>query len=486
MALTRFGDQLAARRARRRGEGLADSVAASGASGGYGADAVDGPTSFGYRGQGFGGRQVPAWTLERARMFSVHAYRTNPMARAIVDTVTSFAVGDTGVRLEVADPEVRVVAERFWRDPRNRVADVAEVLLRSHLLNGETALELLVGPATGVTRFSYINPAAIVRVAADRGNPLWPGAVYVRNGQADGNELPLAVMWPDDFTGLRAGDVLWRADWRALADDMRGFPFLGPDLDWLEAYDRTLWNLVDRTALARYFVWDVTINGDDAQVKKFLNERQSIEAPRSGSIEVHNDRVSWEAKSPNTGAYEDRATSQQILTSVAAGAGLSKVWLAEPEDANRATSLTMAEPVRRRVGATQALWLSTLTDLARFAVDRAVAARALPAMVATRDDAGQPIEVPAAETVRVFGPEIAAADAQVNASILLNLATGLAGLTASGALSDEAAKLAARKAWEDYVGVPYRPDLDSPDADPDEVADFVDDQADGSNLRLAV
>lgn len=485
MPRTPFGQTMARRRALRAREGIADSVAASGASGSYG----DVDAGFGYRGSHRGGRQVPAWTLERARMFSVHAYRVNPMARAIIDTVTAFAVGDTGVRLEVGDPTVRAVADRFWRDSRNAIADRAEVLLRSHLLNGETALELLVGDTTGVTRFSYVNPSAICRVTPDRGNPLWPGQVVVNY---DGTETPYDVAWPDDFTGLRTGRILWRADWRALADDMRGFPFLGPDLDWLDAYDRTLWNLVDRTALARYFVWDVTVAGDDNAVRKFIADRQSMDAPRSGTIEVHNEAVTWAAKSPNTGAYEDRATSQQVLTSIAAGSGLSKVWLAEPEDANRATSLTMAEPVRRRVGNVQRLWLATLTELARYAVDQAVRARRIDAMVTTRDAAGNPIELPAAETVRVFGPEIAAADASVNASILLNLATGLAGLTASGALSEEAARIAARKAWEDYVGVPYRPDLDSPDTNPDELADYVDDQAPAggtnpptTNLRIA-
>lgn len=485
MPRTAHGEALAARAQRRRAaEGIADSVAASGAVGGYGDE--DG---YRYRGSAQGGRPVPNWTLERARMFSVHAYRVNPMARAIIDTVTAFAVGDTGVRLEVGDPAVRVYAERFWRDPRNRVADLAETLLRGHLLNGETALELLVGETTGVTRFSYVNPAAICRVAPDRGNPLWPGSIHINH---DGTETPYAIAWPDDFTGLRTGAVLWRADWRALPDDMRGFPYLGPDLDWLEAYDRTLWNLVDRTALARYFMWDVTVEGDDNDVKKFIADRTTMDAPRSGTIEVHNGRVKWDAKSPTTGAYEDRATSQQILTSIAAGAGLSKVWLAEPEDANRATSITMAEPVRRRVGSVQRLILDFLTELARYAVDQGVAARRIPGMVTTRDEAGHDIEVPAAETVRVFGPEIAAADAQVNAGILLNLATGLAGLTAAGALSEEAARLAARKAWEDYMGVPYRADLDSPDTESDELADYVDDQAQpkadqgpAANLRIA-
>jgi len=44
-------------------------------------------------------------------------------------------------------------------------------------------------------------------------------------------------------------------------------------------------------------------------------------------------------------------------------------------------------------------------------------------------------------------------------------------------LSPEAAKVAARKAWEDYMGVPYTAVLDSPDANPADIATAVDDAA---------
>src|SRR6266536_5790213 len=89
-----------------------------------------------------------------------------------------------------------------------------------------------------------------------------------------------------------------------------------------------------------------------------------------------------------------------------------------------------------------------------------------PTVTAVDERTGQQREVPAAQTVLVTGPEIAAADAQITAQVLLNLSTGLEKLVGIGALSVEAAKAAARKAWEDYVGVPYNADLDTPAANP--------------------
>ncbi len=107
-------------------------------------------------------------------------------------------------------------------------------------------------------------------------------------------------------------------------------------------------------------------------------------------------------------------------------------------------------------------------------------ARRLPAEVtAVNPKTGLERTVPPAQTVTVTGPEIAAADSQITAQVLLNLSTGLLNLVQIGALSQEAAQVAAQKSWEDYVGVPYHADLNKPDANPDDIATAIDDAAAG-------
>ncbi len=438
-------------------------------------DPVDGDR--GWRPAGTVGREVPYWTQEKARAYSVAAYRSNPMARAIVDTYTSFCVGDSGVSLQASNPDVRRVAEAFWTDPRNCLGQ-QELWLRDQLLNGETLIELMQGPVSGVVRVAPVDPSWVTDVTLVAGNPLWPDRVLYRWGGPDGQDLRLQVAQVDDETGLRAGEAMWWTPFKTLLSDRRGMPFLMPVLDWLDSYDTVLSNLIDRTALMRYLVWDVTVKGGQGDIDAFLAQRGSNAIPPSGSVEVHNESVKWEPKQAQTGAEEDSIAGKNVLTMVAGGAGLAKTWLAEPEDANRATSLTMAEPVRRRVGGVQKMWLGYQTELARFAVDQAVAAKRLaPTVTAVDERTGQQREVPAAQTVLVTGPEIAAADAQITAQVLLNLSTGLEKLVGIGALSVEAAKAAARKAWEDYVGIPYNAELDAPTANPDDVATAVDDAA---------
>ncbi|GAA4100886.1 hypothetical protein [Nonomuraea soli] len=467
--------------ARRAVEATAQQVAVTGAAASsWNHDPLDGDA--GWKPAGSRGRPVPDWTLERSRMYSVAAYRCNPMARAIIDTYVAFAVGDSGVTFQATNTQVRQVVEEFWRDPRNQIAEGQELGLRSQLLLGETIRELMVGELSGVVRYSPIDPTAVVDVRCRGGNPLWPEVLELR---ADAVSVTRRVAGVDDTTGLRDGEIMFWAPFRSLETDIRSLPFLTPVLDWLDSYDTVLSNLIDRTALARYMVWDVTVEGDQPAVDKFVRDRGGLHVPPSGSVEVHNSAVKWEAKNAQTGSYEDTNAARSVLTSVAAGAGLSKVWLAEPEDANRATSLTMAEPVRRRVQGVQKIWLAYQTEFTRFAVDRAVAAGRLPRTVQASDPkTGESYEIPASQSVVVTGPEIAAADSQVTAQVLLNLSTGIEHLVAVGALTREAAAVAARKAWEDYMGIPYSADLGKPDADLDDVATAVDDATTTAKAQL--
>jgi len=466
--------------ARRAVEATPAQIAAVGASGtGMYGDPID--DDRGWKPAGSRGREVPYWTQEKARTYSVAAYRVNPMAKAIVDTYTSFCVGDSGVKLLVTNSEVDEVAQQFWNDPINNLGGTQELGLRSLMLLGETLRQLMVGPMTGVVRYAPIDPSLITDVWDKDNNPAWPEGVVFGTGE---NENVLTIARPDEITGLRDGECVFWTPWKAIETDQRSQPFLSTVIDALDSYDTVLSNLVDRTALARYLVWDVTVEGDDTEVQKFIASRGGTHIPKSGTVEVHNDKVTWAAKSAETGAYEDSTAAKSILTNAAAGSGLSKIWLAEPEDANRATSLSMAEPVRRRVQGVQKQWLWYQAEQVRFSVDRAVAARRLPAEVDSIDPkTGERTKVRASDTVMVTGPEVAAADSQITAKVLLNLSTGLEKLVKIGALTQEAAQVAARKAWEDYMGIPYHADLGKPNANPDDIAAEAEKAAAKPNLH---
>lgn len=437
---------------RRGTEATPEQLVATGALGQYGTDPIDG--DVGYTQIGANARGIPIWTLRKARAYSIAAYRTNPMARSIVDTYSSFVAGDSGITYQCSNDLVREVVNEWWHDPRNNIGGRQIDLFRDHMLMGETVLEMLVA-SSGRVRMSMIDSNRVSAVELVDGNPFWPGWVHI-----DQAGERLSIVQVDDTTGLRSGQVQFFTSWKTLITDRRGEPFLMPILDALDAFDQVQSNLIDRTALARYLVWDVTVKGDQKVVDDFIAHRGGTHVPRSGSVEVHNEGVSWDAKTAQTGSFEDTNTLASILTNVAGGAGLARTWLADPSGANRATSMSMAEPVRRRVGGVQNLWLGHMTELARFVVDQAVAVGRLPAEVPSTEANGVlGTMIPSAQTVRVTGPEIAAADAQVTAAVLVNLATSLTSMVAGGILSNEAAAIAAQKGWEQFVGSPFRADL---------------------------
>src|SRR5262245_29590086 len=192
--------------------------------GAFGRDPIDG--DFGYKRAGMGNREVPYWTRETARNYSVTAYRSNPMATAIIDTYTSFCVGDKGVTWQATNPEVATVVREFWDDPANRVGEIQDMSLRSQLLLGEKLYELLVADLSGVVRFAPIDPAHIKDVTCRFGNSLWPDRVILPGVEAGGDDRVWELARVDDETGLRAGRAMFWAPWRTLDTDVRGMPFL--------------------------------------------------------------------------------------------------------------------------------------------------------------------------------------------------------------------------------------------------------------------
>lgn len=438
-----------------------------GGVGGY--DPIDGDR--GYARVGGSQREVPTWTQERARSYSVAAYRINPMAKAIIDTMTAFCVGSTGVTLQVTSDDVREVAEEFWNDDENQLVN-QEMFLRDLLVMGEQCLELMQGETSGVVRINPIDVSNIIGVTLRDGNVLWPDKV-VYQYTLDKVEVRTVVRSNEETGNLREGEALFFAPWKTILQDTRSTPFLMPILDQLDNYDQVMSNLVDRTTLARYLVWDVSIDGSQKDVNEYVQNR-GRSMPESGGIEFHTKNVEWSPMTVSTGSQEDSIANRSIMTQIAGGSGISKPWLGEPGDANRATSLSMAEPVRRRVEGIQKMWTRNMTELVRFAVDRAVAAKRIPETVKASDQrTGFEFDVPASQAVSVVGPEIAAADAQINAEVMLNLAKSLESMVMIGALSRAGAQIAAKKAWEDYVGVPYTADLNDPEEETENLADYV-------------
>jgi hypothetical protein len=120
---------------------------------------------------------VPPWTQEKARINSVASYRSNPMAKAIIDTYTAFCVGDSGVSLQVTNPQVAQSSTSSGR-PAQQPGRLQELWLRDQLLMGESLHgdDGRAGP--GATRFCPIDPSIIERGGAHQRQSAVAGSVH--------------------------------------------------------------------------------------------------------------------------------------------------------------------------------------------------------------------------------------------------------------------------------------------------------------------
>lgn len=378
-----------------------------------------------YRSVNAGLRDLTGNVLRRAQDMSVDVYRRNPLANRIIKIYTSFMAGE-GFAISCDNPDVQAIADDFWYAERNEMDINHRRFARDFLLYGE-APHPVAADETGNTTVGYIDPQAIDHVEASTLNRLiLERVVLLRSVSNEPDGLQIVRRQDDpalDELGLLQGDIfLWLND--RIGAATRGTPFLLPVLDWLDAYDQILWELLERIKATRAFFWDVAVEGGQTEV----DEAKAIwgtTAPRTGSTRFRTKSMEVSATQPDIGAHEDVAAARYILRHIATGAGLAPHWLADPEDANRSTAEQMDVPVFRSLTDIQAVWKANMEELLRFAIDRKIAAGMLPAIVERHTEDGQPTGdmVPAGDLVEVVVPSITDDGIEGAAAALAGVAT---------------------------------------------------------------
>lgn len=382
-----------------------------------------------YRRLSGGRRDLTPVAQDRAREVSLYLWRSNPLARRLVELGVDFVVGE-GLTLSAADPRVHALVDAFWTDRAMRLDLRHRDLVRELALTGELGLRLYAptgaagGPAPGRARLGYVAPERIARVEPDPENALVDATLVLRPRQAGEGELALPIARPeeaDPSAGRLAGEALYFAVNRTVGAG-RGTPDLLALADWIDGYDQLLWNVIDRSALQNAFVWDVTVSGaDEAEIGRWLAAHGA--APRPGTVRAHNEKEAWAAVAPALGASEVETTSRLVKNLILGGAGLPEAWFADGDAANRATLVGQMAPTYKMLAARQRYVRYAFEDVLAWVVDTALAAGQLPTDVDP--------------TVRVDMPEPSEADAAGIASALPELVPAIRGAM-EGRLIDEA------------------------------------------------
>ncbi len=319
-------------------------------------------------------RERPEFDREQVLELALEAWRTNPLARRIVELTTQYVVGG-GLRLRCADPQGESFLQSWWGHPLNglamRVVEWCDELTRS----GELFLLL----STDGGGMSYLRAVAAADVrevrTADkdiqqelsyvtRGLPgeerVWPA--YLAQGETPGED------------GLFPAVMLHYAVNRPVGA-VRGESDLAPLLRWLSRYSG--W-LEDRARLNRYrnsFLY--TVRASFSSEAERLARQQSLAAnpPAPGSILVTDSSEEWSVLSPRLESQEAGEDGLALKKMIAAGAGIPLHFLAEPESATRTTAEAAGGPTYRRLEQRQRYFCWLVADAAGAALRRWAAIR---------------------------------------------------------------------------------------------------------------
>ena len=297
-------------------------------------------------------RDLNPVTHRRAQDISLFLWRQNPMAKRVIEMMADFTVGADGLRFEAEDDATLRVIEEFWGDPVTALDVRFRDLVRDEGIFGELALRRAVNDASGHSRLGLIDGFRIKDVILNKDNALLDDHLILYNPEAGKEDETLRVVnWSDEDGGKWEGEAHFFAINR-VTGQKRGTPDLFAIADFIDGWDQLLFNSLERSGLINAFVFDVTLQGaDDAVVQQWLTTHS--EAPRPGSVRVHNEKEVWNALAPQLGAQDVMSIGRAIKNAALGGAGMPEAWFAEGDSASRATLAAQGDPTYRMLQSRQ-------------------------------------------------------------------------------------------------------------------------------------
>ena len=360
---------------------------------------------------------------------AANLWRINPLARRLVNLVTSFVVGD-GITLTSDDPELAQFLAAFWNHPQNQLSLRQYAWCDELSRSGELFVTLHLNPADGMSYARALPAARIDRVSCAAGDYETELAFHEMAGPSD-PDFPQGRWWNGTsaellaWPGAVAGDTFTAASAHfgsgGAEDDeagagrderpaaiclhfavnrpvgcVRGESDLAPVLHWLERYSRWLEDRVRLNAAVHAFLWIVKVPGRMIKQKAAEHSRP----PDPGSLlVVDRENEEWEAVAPSLHANDAAADGRAIRWMVVAGGpGVGLVDLGEGEEANLATAKAMGEQRSRFMRARQTYFGYALATIALAAYNRAVRLRYAPGQEQTL------------EAIKIGLPDISPAD----------------------------------------------------------------------------
>lgn len=297
--------------------------------------------------------------LKHTRMLEMAHYlsRSNPLARWLLDISRDLVIG-SDLRYEAVESEVMAVLDSFWHDPLNNWDLKLPGKVRELALFGEQCWPVFINQQTGLMRLAVIDPARISMVQHDPDNAEQPiGLQLMGRGLTDGRKLRILVSTEEDerLFAERAyrlrqeeyidGDCFWFTI-NKTSTETRGISDLYAIIDWLDALEQLLFNILDRTGYLNAFCWDITLKGmTEAQIRDWLAANPP---PRPGTQFAHNENVEMRAQTPDLHSEDVERQARVFYNHILGSQGIPEHWYGGGTDVNRATAAESGFPTLTR------------------------------------------------------------------------------------------------------------------------------------------
>jgi hypothetical protein len=320
----------------------------------------------------------PAMHL-RMQQVCFFLFMTTPFGKRLVRVMVDYILGE-GFKAKATDPDVQEVIDDFWDS--NDMDETLDGWAVETFVFGELCPPVAVNDVDGSVKLAYIDPMEIeyvefglmqTAVSQEIHNPAFVRLVK-RAGETEGRRLRIIQPEEDptspDFGSLQGDCFYWAINKTKAAS--RGISELFALADWIDVFDNMIFDFADRVRLLNSFVWHYTAKGADGPAVQALRDKVMKSPPRQGGIEVTNDQISIEARTPDLKGADMSQAARTVKLHMMGGAGLPAWFFADPVDANRATAEEMSGPTGKMLTSRQNVFKRIVTRVIDFVIQQAV------------------------------------------------------------------------------------------------------------------
>ena len=377
----------------------------------------------------------------KIQQMAFYQWQRYPLAKRIIDILVDFIVSeDLAVKVKIVkratdnDTDIdtgkkdgQQVWDDFYEDPINRLDEDLSVIISDFLINGELVLPTFVNDTNGKVRLGYVDPAYIREVKpVPKNSREIDMLVLVPPGETNQETLKV-IRYDDDPAsptyGKLAGDgFFFRINY--VTTQTRGHSELTQHLDWIDAFEQFLFGVLDGFDARNTFFYDLLMEGfTQEQIEKL-----KVDRPQTGEVKIHNEKSTWEVKSPDLKAVDASEAVRLIRNFIVGTKGFPEHWFGEGGHVNLATAEVMSEPTIRMIKRKQESIQIMLRTIADFVLQCAVDKKE----IILEDDEYFDVEV------SMF--DIERKDSAVIGNAFVQIATALSVSTSKGWVSDDNAK----------------------------------------------